>query len=558
MKVIIIGGVAGGASAAARLRRLDEQAEIILLERGSYISFANCGLPYFLGDIITEEAALTLQTPESFTSRFNVQIRTNQEALAVHPAKKEVEIYDSIQDRRYTETYDALLLSPGAAPVRPPMEGIDSKRVFTLRTIPDARQIKELISTQKPRNAIVVGGGYIGLEVAENLVHAGVQTTIIELADHVIAALDADIAAEVQEYIRQKGIRLFTGDGVTRIVENEVGLTVYTKDAHLTCDLLIMGVGVRPDTKFLQDSGIELTARGAIRVDSKMRTNFPDIYAVGDAVEVTQFVTKSPAYIPLAGPANRQGRIAADAIAGQESVYEGTQGTAIVRLFDMTVATTGINEAAAKAAGISYDKTYIYAPSHAGYYPGAQNMSIKILWAADSKKILGVQIAGYEGVDKRIDVLATAMRLGADITMLKNLELSYAPPFGSAKDPVNMLGFVAENSIQGLVSQFCWDEVDSLPRDGSVTLLDVRTKAEVRRGSIPGFSNIPLDELRGHLEELPKEKPVYVHCQSGLRSYNACRILSGYGYTCYNLAGGYRLYHIIGENRAQQEEVYEH
>lgn len=561
MKTVIIGGVAGGASAAARLRRLDETAEIIILERGEFVSFANCGLPYYIGGAITDRNNLTLQTPESFRSRFRIDVRVFNEATSIDPAAGTVTVKNLRTGESYVESYDSLILSPGAEPIKPNIEGIDSDIVFTLRNIPDTLKIKSHIETAKPRSAVVVGGGYIGVEMAENLAQAGLNVSIVELSDHLIASLDFDMAADVHRYIKNKGIKLYLQNGVTAIR----GRTVVLQNGELSADMIIMSVGVRPDTAIAKACGIRVNNRGSIIVDSNMRTNFPNIYAVGDAVEVQNFITESPAFIPLAGPANKQGRIAADNIAadnftadnfaGGGSVYTGTQGSAVLKLFDMTVATTGLNEKAAKEATIEYDKTYTYSGSHASYYPGAENMSIKVLWDKKTHKILGAQIVGFDGVDKRMDVLATAIRLGAKVTDLTQLELCYAPPFGSAKDPVNMVGFVAENVISGKVKQFFWHDVQSLPRDGSVTLLDVRTKTETARGMIDGFISIPLDSLRENLGSIPKDRPVYVHCHSGLRSYIACRILAGNGYDCYNLAGGWRLYESVINERTVPEYI---
>ncbi len=549
MKTIIIGGVAGGATAAARLRRLDEKAEIIILERGEYVSFANCGLPYYIGGVITDREDLTLQTPESFKARFNIDVRVLNEAVKISPDTKTVTVKNLRTSETYEESYDNLILSMGSEPIRPNIEGADGSNVFTLRNIPDTLKIKNYINTAKPRSAVVIGGGYIGVEMAENLAQAGLKVAIVELADHLIAPLDFDMAADVHRYIKSKGIYLHLSNGVKAINGN----TVILQNGEITADMIIMSVGVRPETAIAKECGIELNGRGSIVVNNKMQTNIPNIYAVGDAVEVEDFITKKPAFIPLAGPANKQGRIAADNIAGYESVYTGTQGSAVLKLFDMTVATTGLNEKSATAAGIDYDKTYTYSASHATYYPGAAQMSIKALWDKKTLKIIGAQIVGFDGVDKRMDVLATAISFGAKITDLTTLELCYAPPFGSAKDPVNMLGFVAENIVSGKLKQFFWHDVESLPRDGSVFLLDTRTPYEVMYGKIDGFVNIPLDELRERLDEIPKDKPVYVHCHSGLRSYLACRILTGNGYDCYNLAGGWRLYESVINERTVPE-----
>lgn len=555
MKTVIIGGVAGGASAAARLRRLDEKAEIIIMERGGFVSFANCGLPYYIGGEITEQSKLTLQTPQSFHARFNIDVRVDNEVTAINPTSKTVSVRNTLTGETYAENYDNLILSPGAEPIKPAIPGIGSPRVFMLRNIPDTLKIKSFIDTQKPKSVAVVGGGYIGVEMAENLKNAGLDVTVIELSDHLIAPLDFDMAADVHAYLRKNGVRLVLGNGVKEIKETVNGLSVTLERGSLTADMLIMSVGVRPETALAKDCSILCNRRGSIIVDSHMKTNVTDIYAVGDAVEVNDFITGNPAFIPLAGPANKQGRIAADNICDIDSEYTGTQGSAVLKIFDMTVATTGLNEKSATATGIDYDKTYIYSGSHASYYPGAVNMSIKALWDKTTHKLLGAQIVGFDGVDKRMDVLATAIRFGAKITDLTKLELCYAPPFGSAKDPVNMLGFVAENVISGKIKQFFPEDVAGLPRDGSVTLLDTRTATEVSRGHIDGFINIPLDSLREHLAEIPKDKPVYVHCHSGLRSYIACRILAGNGYDCYNLAGGWRLYESVINERTVPEYV---
>jgi len=555
MKTLIIGGVAGGATAAARLRRLDEKMEIVVLERGAFVSFANCGLPYYIGGDITEKSNLTLQTPMSFKSRFNIEVRVFNEATSVNPENKTVAIKNLKTGETYQEHYDNLILSPGASPIRPDIDGIDSDKVFTLRNIPDTMKIKTHIEETHPRFAVVVGGGYIGVEMAENLRKAGLEVTIVELSDHLIAPLDFDMAADVHRYIKAQGIRLVLNNCVTAIKDADDGLIVELNRGKLSVDMVILSVGVRPDTAFLASSGVAMNERGSIIVDERMRTNLPDVYAVGDAVTVKNFVTKADAFIPLAGPANKQGRIAADNICGIASEYGGTQGSSVLKLFDMTVATTGLNEKSATAAGLDYDKTYTYSASHASYYPGASMMSVKVLWDKVTHKILGAQIVGFDGVDKRMDVIATAMRFGAKVTDLASLELCYAPPFGSAKDPVNMVGFVAENVITGKIGQFFWHDVENLPRDGSVTLLDTRTATEVSRGKIGGFMHIPLDTLRQRIEEIPTGKPVYVHCHSGLRSYIACRILAGHGFECFNLAGGWRLYESVINERTVPEYI---
>lgn len=555
MKTLIIGGVAGGASCAARLRRLDESAEIIILERGEFISFANCGLPYYIGGEITNKANLTLQTPQSFKARFNIDVRIFSEAISIDSARKAVTVKNVITGDTYEESYDNLVLSPGAFPITPNIEGTDSKRVFTLRNIPDTMKIKGYIDRENPKSAVVVGGGYIGVEMAENLKKAGLEVTIVELSDHLIAPLDFDMATEVHRYVKAQGIRLILKNGVTAIKESDRNLQVNLNNGCIEADMVIMSVGVRPDTAFLKDSGATLDGRGSIIVNSNMQTNIENIYAVGDAVSIKNFVTNAPAFIPLAGPANKQGRIVADNICGIPSEFEGTQGSSVLKLFDMTVATTGLNEKSAKDAGFDFDKTYTYSASHASYYPDATMMSVKVLWDKATHKILGAQIVGFDGVDKRMDVIATAIRLGAKVTDLASLELCYAPPFSSAKDPVNMVGFVAENVITGKLKQFFWHDVENLPRDSSVTLLDTRTATEVARGRIEGFMHIPLDSLRERIAEIPKGKPVYVHCHSGLRSYIACRILTGYGFDCYNLAGGYRFYESVINEKSVPEYI---
>lgn len=544
MKVLIVGGVAGGASAAARLRRLDEKAEIIMFERGEYISFANCGLPYYIGGEINKKSALTLQTPQSFNSRFNVDVRIFNEVTAIDPEKKQVTVHNVQTGEDYTESYDELILSPGAAPLVPKMDGVDDPRVFTLRNIPDTVKIRDYVDEEFPESAVVVGGGYIGVEMAENLKKAGLNVTIVELADHVIAPLDGDMAAEVHRYLRDQGVELMLGKAVQSMEDKGGKLTLHLSEGEIETDMVILSVGVRPDTALAQGAGLELNAKGAIVVNEHMQTSKEHIYAVGDAIEIVDFVTGKKGYVPLAGPANKQGRIAADNICGIKSSYKNTLGSSVLKIFDMTVAMTGVNERTAQAAGLDYDKVYTYSQSHASYYPGGHGISIKTLYEKGTGKILGAQLVGYDGVDKRCDVIATAIRAGMTAYDLTELELCYAPPFGSAKDPVNFVGYVIENTLTGKVKNFFWNDVEKLPRDGSVTLLDVRTPSEREVGHIPGFIHIPLDELRQRAGELPQDKPVYIHCHSGLRSYLACRMLTGLGYDCYNLSGGWRFYEI--------------
>lgn len=550
-KIVVIGGVAGGASATARLRRLDENAEIIMLERGEYISFANCGLPYYIGGDISNKSALTLQTPKSFNKRFNIDVRVNNEAVSINTVDKTVEVKDITTGRMYKESYDKLILSPGAEPIKPKIEGYDNEKVFTLRNIPDTFRIKDFINKNKPKSVVVVGGGYIGVEMAENLHSVGtdidtdIHVTLVEFADHLIAPLDFEMAADVHNHVVQKGVNLILNDGVKAIEDYNSKLKVTLGKSELFTDMVIMSVGVKPESGIAKESGLKVNEFGAIIVDEHMKTSDDNIYAVGDAVEVVDFVTGQKAFIPLAGPANKQGRIAADNICGIESRYHGTQGTGILKCFDMTVATTGITEKVAKRLGLDYEKSYTYSASHASYYPGAENMSVKILFDKKNGMLYGAQIVGYDGVDKRIDVLATAIRAKMTVFDLTKLELAYAPPYSSAKDPVNMAGYVAENILTGKTKIFHWHDVGQLPRDSSVTLLDIRTDMEYNNGSIDGFVNISVDELRKNIDRLDKSKIVYVACQIGLRGHIACRILSQNGFECYNLSGGYRLYNSI-------------
>lgn len=550
-KIIIIGGVAGGATAAARLRRLDEHAEIVLFERGEHISFANCGLPYHIGGVIADREDLLLQTPENFHRRFNVEVRVSSEVTGINRAEKTVTVKDTVAGTSYTESYDKLILSPGAMPIVPPVPGLHLPGVFTLRDVADMDKIRAYIRENKPKTATVVGGGYIGVEMAENLKKAGLDVSIIQHSEQVIAPLDFDMAADVHAHLRQNGIALYLNNEVQSIILHEYNLKVTLAKGEICADILIMAVGIRPESGLATSAGLDVNERGGILVDCHMKTSDENIYAVGDAVAVTDFVTKQTALIALAGPANKQGRIAADNICGISSEYEGTQGSSVLKVFDLTVATTGINEKTAKRLKLDYDKVFAWLPGHAGYYPGTQSMSIKVVFEKTSGKILGAQIVGYDGVDKRCDILAVAVRLGLTASDLSKLELCYAPPFGSAKDPVNMVGYMIENVLNGVVTNFHWHDVDSLPRDGSVTLLDVRTPGECAAGSIDEFINIPLDDLRERITELPKGKPVYAHCHSGLRSYIAARILTQNGFDVRNLSGGYRLYQTIKAEKSQ-------
>lgn len=545
MKVIIIGGVAGGASAAARLRRLDESAEIIMLERGDYVSFANCGLPYYVGGEITEKESLLLQTPEGFRSRFNIDVRVRSEAVQIFPQEKMVRIKNLSDGTVYEESYDKLILSPGAEPLKPPLPGIDDPRIFTLRNVPDAFKIRDYIDLHKPQRALVVGGGYIGVEMAENLSNAGLDVTIAELSDHLIAPLDFDMACLVHNYLRAKGIRLLLKTGVKGFTSAEHGILAEIGETQHLFDFVVLSVGVRPESALAKDAGLKLNPKGAILVDPQMLTSDENIYAVGDAVEITNYVTGKAGYIPLAGPANKQGRIAADNICGVNRSYSGTQGSAVLKIFEMTVATTGLNEATAIAAGFETEKVYVFPASHASYYPGGQELFLKLIFEKPGGKILGAEIVGFDGVDKRCDVIATAIRAGMTVFDLTELELCYAPPYSSAKDPVNMAGYVAENVLLEKVKQFYWEDCEKLRQDTDAVLLDVRTPYEFQHGAIDGALHIPVDVLRDNLAHLDKSKRIYVYCASGQRSYLACRILSQHGFDCCNLAGGYKLYALV-------------
>lgn len=544
-KVVIIGGVAGGASAAARLRRLDENAHIVVVERGPYISFANCGLPYYLGGTIQDRAALTLQTPESFKARFNVDVRVFSEAVSIQPDNKTITIHNHNTGEEYEESYDSLILSMGADAAMPPIPGIDSKKVFTVRNIPDTVAVKTYIEEHQAKKAVVAGGGFIGLEVAENLRDLGMDVTLVEMANQVIPSIDADMAAQVHGHMRQKGLHLLLGSALQKIEDTETGVSLTVNGETIDADLLVMAIGVRPASEIAVKAGLPANAKGALIVNSAMETGVEGIYAVGDLIEITHFVTGEKGYIPLAGPANKQGRIAADNICGIPSRYTGTQGSSILKVFDLAVASTGITEKTAKALHLNYEKSFTFSANHATYYPGATNMSIKTIFEKDTGKILGVQIVGNDGVDKRCDVFATAIRAGMTAKDLTELELCYAPPFGSAKDPVNMAGYVIENMMSGLVKTFHWHDIEKISKDPGAFLLDTRNPMEYLAGTIPGFVNIPLDSLRDRLDEIPKDKTIYVTCQIGLRGYIAARILMQNGYDVYNLSGGYRLYQTI-------------
>ena len=556
MKVVIVGGVAGGATAAARIRRLDEHAEIVVFERSGYISYANCGLPYYIGGVIEDPEDLTLQTPESFFQRFRIHMKVHHEVIAIHPERKTVSVKNFETGEEFEEGYDKLLLSPGAKPAWPDTPGMDNDRLFTLRTVEDTLRIKEFVDQHKPKSAVMVGGGFIGLEVAENLRKLGLDVTIVQRPKQLMNPFDADMACFIHSEMRKHRVKLALGCSVEGFARHGGGVDVLLKDsAPIYADMVILAIGVTPESNLAKEAGLALGMKGSILVNERMETSVPDIYAVGDAVQVKHYVTGQDTLIALAGPANKQGRIAADNICGGNSRYLGSQGSSVIKVFDLTAATTGINETNAKKAGLDVDTVILSPMSHAGYYPGGKVLTMKVVFEKKTYRLLGAQIVGYDGVDKRIDVLATAIHAGLNATQLKDLDLAYAPPYSSAKDPVNMAGFMIDNISNGL-KQWHLADADTLPKDGSVTLLDTRTAGEYNRGHIDGFKNIPVDELRERLSELEPGKSVYVICQSGLRSYIATRILEGNGFDAYNFAGGYRFYDAVMNDRALAERSF--
>ena len=547
MKIVIIGGVAGGATAAARLRRLDENAEIIVIERSGFVSYANCGLPYFIGGEITERESLTLQTPESFLARFRIDIRINEEAISIDTKEKIISIRKVLTNEEYKESYDKLILAPGAAAIKPDVSGVDLDGVFTLRTVENTFEIDKFIDDKKIKTAVIVGGGFVGLEMAENLTNKGINVTLLQRSRYVMSMLDGDMAAILQNYIRTKGISLQTNAQLSAIEKKEDKLVVKVSGKEFITDMVVLAVGVVPESTLAKKAGLELGVKGAIKVDTHMQTSNVDIYAVGDVVETKHFVTGKPMIIPLAGPANKQGRIAADNICGIQSEYKGSQGSVIMKMFDMTVASTGINKKQADEEGMESDCVLLSSASHATYYPNAKNMFIKVLFEKKSGIILGAQIVGFAGVDKRIDVLATAIRARMSASDLEELDLAYAPPYSSAKDPVNMAGYVISNILTDRVNQIHWDDVDRLNENDFI--LDTRTTYEYDNGHIENAINIPVDNLRERVDELPIDKRIYVYCHSGLRSYIACRILMQKGYDVVNISGGYGIYSQIQKNR---------
>lgn len=547
-KVVIIGGVAGGASTAARLRRLDEQVEIVLLEKGDAISYANCGLPYYIGGVITDRDELFVQTPEGMKKRFNIDVRVNHEVLKIDPAKHELFIKDLQQGNTYVESYDQLVLSPGSKPIVPKVPGVDLSRVFTLRSIPDTDRIKQYLTDNNVNSAVVVGGGFIGLEMAENLSELNIKVSLIEMASQVLNNLDYEMAAMVHQELRGKKVDLILGNGLAAINQSDEALEVVLSGGQkILADIVIMAVGVKPETKLAAEAGLTIGTTGAIQVNQKMQTSDPSIYAVGDAVEIQEIISGKPGWLPLAGPANRQGRLLADILAGRDENYHGAQGTSIVKAFNLAAGSTGLNEKALKKWNIPYLTSITHPNSHAAYYPGASPLTIKLLFAPESGQLYGAQAVGYEGVDKRLDVLAAAIRFRKTVFDLMDLELAYAPPFSSAKDPVNIAGYAAANIINQDMDTLNWDQLESHQHS---FYLDVREPIEVELGTLSGAVNIPLHELRGRLGELPKDKEIIVNCQVGLRAYIASRILLQNGFTkVKNLSGGYKTYHI-----ARQEQ----
>nr|WP_312984593.1 CoA-disulfide reductase [Clostridioides sp.] len=540
-KVIIVGGVAGGASAAARLRRLDESLEIIMFEKGEYISFANCGLPYYIGETINDRSKLIVQTVETMSSKFNLDIRNLSEVISIDKDRKIVLVKNLKTGETYEESYDTLMLSPGANPIKPPIPGINEcDNLFTLRNIPDTDKIKSYIDSNRPNRAVVIGGGFIGIEMAENLHQRGIEVTLVEASDQVMAPLDVEMVSVIHEHLINKGVQLILGDGV-KSFDNKGKKVVLTSGKEIDTDLIMLSIGVKPETKLAKEAGLKLNERGAIVVDDQMKTSDKDIYAIGDAIEVIDFVNKKPTMIPLAWPANRQGRLVADNICGRDVRYKGTLGSSVAKVFDYTVATTGNNEKILKRLGIEYKVVHIHPNSHAGYYPGSFPIYIKMTFDPNTGQIFGAQGVGIDGVEKRIDILATAIKGGLTVFDLPDVEVCYAPPYNSAKDPVNMLGYYASNVIEGMLDTIQWSEVDEIQKNGGV-IIDVRDEFELISGTMPNSINIPLGELRERLNEIPKDKKIYATCQVGIRGYIACRILEQNGLKCTNIDGGIKTY----------------
>ncbi len=551
-KLVIVGGVAGGATAGARARRVSEDAEIVIFERGEYISFANCGLPYYIGNVIKRREDLLLATPQEFKQRYNIDVRIFSEVVGIDVQEKTVKVKNVNTGEISSEFYDKLILSPGAEPIKPSLEGIDLQNIFHLRNIPDSDRIKKLVDEKNPRHAVVVGGGFIGLEMAENLVLRGVKTTIIEMLDQVMPSLDLEMASIIHDHLKEKNVELELENGVRAFSEAGKEIIVHTqKGRQIRTDMVLLSVGIRPENKLAKQAGLKIGTTGGIWVDSTMKTSDPHIYAVGDAVEVRDVVTDFPVLTALAGPANKQARIAADNALGRKSIFSGTIGTSVVKVFDMVVASTGAKEKMLKAHEFPHLVSYTHSGSHAGYYPGATTTSIKLIFSPSKGKILGAQIVGKKGVDKRIDVIATAIKAKMTVFDLEELELAYAPPYSSAKDPVNMAGFVAANILKGDMEMAHWNELSELINQGSI-LLDLRTRFELKvAGKIEGAMHIPIDELRDRLSELDKDKQYLPFCAVGYRGYLGHRILIQNGFKSKNISGGYVTYRTTPEKRAE-------
>ena len=543
IKLVIVGGVAGGATAAARARRVSEDAEIVVFERGEYISFANCGLPYYIGNVIKRRAHLLLATPEEFKKTYNIDVRIFSEVIGINPKEKTVEIKNTATGKKYREAYDKLILSPGAEPIKPPLEGIELENIFNLRNIPDSDRIKKIVDERNPQCAVVVGGGFIGLEMAENLTERGVKTTIVEMLDQVMPSLDYEMATLIHDHLEAKNVELELENGVKSFSKaNDQILVTTQKGREIACDLVLLSVGIRPENSLAKQAILKIGPTGGITVDDTMRTSDPDIYAVGDAVEVRDIVTGFPILTALAGPANKQARIAADNALGRKTIFTGTLGTSVVKVFDMVLASTGANEKFLKKHNIPYLVSYTHSGSHAGYYPGATNTSIKILFSPGTGKVLGAEIVGRKGVDKRIDVLATAIRAKMTVFDLEELELAYAPPYSSAKDPINICGFVAANILKGDMEIAHWSELEALQKNGAI-LIDLRTRFELKHvGKIEGALHIPINDLRSRLSELNKQEDYIPYCAVGYRGYLAHRILVQNGFKSKNLSGGIMTY----------------
>ncbi len=556
MKVVIIGGVAGGASAATRIRRLDEEAEIIIYEKSGYVSYANCGLPYYIGDVITDESQLSVQDAAGLLRRFNIIAKVKHEVINIDPERKVVKVKNLTNNKEFEQAYDKLVISTGAKPIKPSIPGVDLPEVFALRNVEDTFAIKEYVNKHNVNSVAIIGGGFIGIELAENLANIGKSITIYEMGAQLLSLLDRDMASFVHATLRDHNVQVKLQTEVSEIIKDNNKLLVKTECEQLPFEMVVLAIGVMPDTALVNNLGINKGIKGSIIVNDKMETEIKDIYAVGDAIQINHYITGQPTLIPLAGPANKQGRIAADNICGLDSHYKGSQGTSIIKLFDKVITATGLNETTAKRLGYHAEGVVLSPKSKAGYYPGSKAMTMKIVFDKNTHDILGAQIFGMDGVDKRIDVIATAIRAKLKATDLPDLELAYAPPFSLPKDPVNLAGFVIENVLTGKVNQVNYQQLITMPKDGSITFLDVRSEFEYARGYAEGFINLPVDNLRRRINELPKDKKVIVMCQSGLRSYLATRILKQNGFDAYNFVGGYTFYNVINNDKLIAEQSY--